>query len=233
MNIGLIIIIFTVITSYVLSIVCIIILRKHVIQREKEKEHRVVLSFPREQYEDTVHNLANRQIATSFARFNDINGLLLYAKSEPDAKDNPIRNDSFYRSLGIDISNIEIKSKQIMCLLPFHRAYQKQYAVIRNACEENGYAIFRSDSVYDTQNIMQYVIKSILESEYVIAIVDGRNTNVAFEIGIAQSLGKKIWYVADANKMNDVPSNLLSTRIICYKGYEDLHKKVSEVLKSI
>ena len=136
-------------------------------------------------------------------RLFDNTKLLLQFPNKELTTSHNVPNYSFFQSLGIDISNIFINDKTVFCLMPFHKTFNK---------------------IYDTV---------LLKSQLIIAILDGKNPNVFYEIGIAHSIGKTVILIANSDKINDIPFDLRSDRLLLYSGYNDLNKKLSEVLKNI
>jgi hypothetical protein len=75
----------------------------------------------------------------------------------------------------------------------------------------------------------------ILEAQVVIAVLDGRNPNVFYEIGIAHSMGKLVLMVVnlsrEENQWQEV--DLLSNRLITYNNPSELKKKLVKTLEAI
>lgn len=60
-----------------------------------------------------------------------------------------------------------------------------------------------------------------------------QNPNVFYEIGIAHSIGKTVILIANMSRIDEIPFDLRSDRLLLYSNPNDLSKKLSDVLKNI
>jgi hypothetical protein len=75
-------------------------------------------------------------------------------------------------------------------------------------------------------------LKLIAEAHLIIAIADGRNANVFYELGIAQAFGKPTILVARVP--SDVPFDIRARRLVLYDDLGDLRNKLrSELARAI
>lgn len=156
-------------------------------------------------------------------------------------KDMIIRNKlpdfSFFDNMGINLYNVKIDKKMAMCLMPFNRRYDKTKAIIAEACSIADYDFKRSDDelLADNTDLRKTIVRMILEAQVVIAVLDGRNPNVFYEIGIAHSMGKLVLMLVNISReekrMQEV--DLLSNRLITYNNYSELKVKLIKTLKAI
>ncbi len=208
---------------------------QHAQAKQKQKlqeQHVVTLSYEREQYEDekTMHA---RQYFRSFKRFIDANGLLTYGHGL-SSSDSLIRNDSFLRNLKIDESQILLKEKQVMCLMSFKLEDMTLYKSISQACMSTGFIAKRSDDKFREKDILRYIVTLILESKYIVATIDSQNSNVAFELGLAEAYGKQIIRIANMSNLGEIPFDYKSQeRTIFYSDPIDLGIKLSRALLSL
>ena len=117
--------------------------------------------------------------------------------------------------------------------MPFHKSFLKTYETINYACKKAGYECCRSDMPYNPGNILRQIISLIAESQLIIAVLDGKNPNVFYEIGIAHSIGKTVILIANMAKVNDIPFNLRSDRLLLYSNPGDLNDKLINILQNI
>ena len=73
----------------------------------------------------------------------------------------------------------------------------------------------------------------IIQAQFVIAVLDGRNPNVLYEVGIAHAIGKLVILLVKREKSNDLPENLKGNRLLIYKNEDDLFDQLSLTLSSI
>lgn len=120
-------------------------------------------------------------------------------------------------------------------IMPFHtkrsaEVYGKLVEIIRYC----GLTAKRADQIY-RPDIMEDVWSSINECGIVIADCSGRNANVFYELGIAQTLGKDVIILTQKEK--DIPFDIQRFRYIKYEnnesGYNILKEKLPEYINAI
>lgn len=73
----------------------------------------------------------------------------------------------------------------------------------------------------------------ITSTEIIIAVLDGKNPNVFYEIGIAHSLGKTVILVGNAKNPDDISFDLKSERLLLYNAPNDLQNKLTKSLQQL
>ncbi len=209
--------------------------------RRKNKEFQIkigdLISPQREYVENIVYN-SSKPLTEDVGFLADTNHILFDPSS---SKDMIIRNKlpdfSFFDNMGINLHNVKIDEKMAMCLMPFNRRYDKTKSIIAEACSIAGYYFKRSDDelLADNTDLRKTIVRMILEAQVVIAVLDGRNPNVFYEIGIAHSMGKLVLMVVnlsrEENQWQEV--DLLSNRLITYNNPSELKEKLVKTLKAI
>lgn len=217
--------------SGITTIILLFYLWERRIRQKREDETKVQLSLQRESVENEIIKLNDRLTSDSI-NFSDINHLFLNVpKNEIEVK-NAVRDDTFFTNLGMNIDDYKVIPHTVFCLMPFNRNYDKLYTNIRQLCEDNDIKCQRSDEVIEPGLILKQILELILQSQLILAVIDGRNPNVFYEIGIAHALGKTVILLAEdtkANKVYDISYN----RMILYSSMIDLKKKLGNTLKSI
>jgi hypothetical protein len=93
----------------------------------------------------------------------------------------------------------------------------------------------RADDIFDTRPIMQSIWDCVLESGIIVADLTGKNPNVFYEAGLADTLGKKIIFMSQS--IEDVPFDLRHRRVILYSvdypGPEELRKNLLKTIKNV
>ena len=87
--------------------------------------------------------------------------------------------------------------------------------------------------VFNPGKVLQQIVQLILKSQIIIAVLDGKNPNVFYEIGIAHAIGKAVILIANFSSANDVPFDLKSDRLVLYSNDDELVKLLSRTLKNI
>lgn len=223
---------------YILSIGALIILVYLVyltlsLKKLQKKNEGIysALSFQRDRIENGIYE-ENDRLTLNDENYKDVNHLLI-SNIGNIVLSQSVANYSFFNDIGIDLSKLSIKSNTIACLMPFHRRYLKVYESMKKGAAYNDYILKRSDNIFLSGDILKYTIELILESELVIALLDGRNPNVFYEIGIAHAAGKSVLLISDSSQFQKMPFDLKSNKILLYNSLEDLKEKLSSTLKSI
>lgn len=199
-------------------------------KRLKQRQEGYLIDYVRDRYEHYLYE-KTEELAAEKNRFQDINHLLLVQPSAAAVSLTRVPNTSFFDNMNINLNKIEIKYGQIACLMPLHRKYNNLYNQLKQTCHNQDFNLVRSsDSILPTESLPKHIVKMILESMAVIAVLDGRNPNVMYEIGIAHSMGKLVIMVA-GNK--STPFDINHQRLILYSSLKDLDTKLTETLKVI
>lgn len=105
-------------------------------------------------------------------------------------------------------------------VMPFGAAWSDDVAaLIRRACKEHGVHSVRGDDIFTPTDILDDIWRGILDADFVIADITGRNTNVFYELGMAHAIGKPVLILSQSP--DDVPIDLKTRRILMY-GANDL-----------
>ena len=115
----------------------------------------------------------------------------------------------------------------------FHKSFDKTYLTIKDACQSNGYECYRSDTPYNPGKLLNQIVQLILDSQLIVAVLDGKNPNVFYEIGLAHSIGETVILIANMSNVKDIPFDLRSDRLLLYSNPKDLKNKLSNILGTI
>lgn len=140
---------------------------------------------------------------------------------------------SFYENLNINIDSEMVVHNQIMCIMPFLDDYDDVYKVITESSRQQGFNCIRTDQENKPGNLLQYIVKTIVESQLLIAVIDNRNPNVFYEMGIAHSLGKSVILVCQQKDASKVPFDIQSNRVLFYEDLTDLSDKLNKSLIAV
>ena len=196
-----------------------------------------LISPQREYIENLVYK--NSELLTSdYGYLTDANQILL---DPSNGKDMIIRTKlpdfSFFEDMGIFLPEVKVDENMVMCLMPFNRRFDKTKAVIEESCHLAGYNFRRSaaELLANNTDLRKTIVKMILEAQVVVAVLDGRNPNVYYEIGVAHSMGKLVLMVVnlsrEENRLLDV--DLRSNRLITYNNPSELKEQLVKTLKAI
>lgn len=192
---------------------------------------KVELSYQREQLENKLYDISDK-ITLNEELYKDVNHFMLTPNDTALILKQQVADYSFFDELGIDFAKIQVQRDMVMCLMPFHKRYDKVYIALQNACKQCGYSAIRSDNQFVSGDILKYTIELILKAQIIIAVIDGRNPNVFYEIGIAHSLGKVVILVSNIADFQSVPFDLRNNRMVLYKGATDLEGNIVHCINS-
>nr|WP_159465068.1 hypothetical protein [Scandinavium goeteborgense] len=204
------------------------------IKRSKEIDYdtfkqRAMMDLVRESYEKQVYML-NKQMMSDEQRWEKINHLLI----EAQVKGNNIKHNNsigtqFFNDLGIEITNI-VERRQAFVLTPFNEIFDETYNNIKTTVMSLGIPCTRGDEELKTGSVLSHIVKLMLESQIIIANIDGRNSNVYYELGIAHALGKKTILIS--TEVDDIPFDIKTQRILFYTTKEELKEKLLPYITS-
>lgn len=197
---------------------------------EARKRRRSLINYGRDKYEQAIYNTTDRMTADQ-ERFQDLNHLLLVNQVESQQILTNVPNNSFFKALGMEVSEVKVIRNKIACLMPLNNRYKSVYEQMRQTCNKYGFNLTKSSDVnLSLDDLPRHIIQMILSAEVVIAVIDGRNPNVMYEIGIAHAVGKYVILVAKNEK---APFDINHQRLLLYRSLNDLDKKLVEYLTLI
>lgn len=215
----------------VYSLVIILKNYKESKNRANRAKHEAIMSLQREELERRLY-LERQHYLNNIDRFRDVNNLFI-ASQDGLQINSAVRNDSFFQDLGINMSSIRVKHLTAMCIMPFHSMFNKTYTMIEKACEDFKIDCYRSDKEFIPTTILQHIVTLIAQSEIIIAVIDGQNANVTYELGIAHALGKPVILVADIQNFKKIPTDILPQNILLYRSYDELYVKLCNTFQNI
>lgn len=196
------------------------------------EEDTVSISGQRERIETNLYEL-RKLMQSSPDRFFDTNKILLQVSDDDISLDVKTPNLSFFKNLGLDLEHVEQKKNTVFCMMPFNKSFQKTYESINAACKKAGFECLRSDTPYNPGNLLKQIVTLILNSEVIVALLDGQNPNVFYEIGIAHCIGKPVFLLANLSRNEEIPFDIKSDRLLLYSNYEELKDFLYIALKNI
>lgn len=215
------------------AIIVAIFNRKRIKQRKSEIDHNLVrMPYDREIFEKNLISMTDAYTITP-SRYEDYYQILL-----PEYDILPISkkiyNNSFFEAMGIDLDATKLKPNKVCCLLPFYPTFRKMYDTIASACAQCGMSCVRTDDEYVMkENLTKNILRSIIESSIIIAVLDGKNPNVTYEVGIAHALGKPVILVIDIHQIKQVPLHFRDKQMVCYRNQIELEEKLVMIVRNL
>ncbi len=203
------------------------------IRRQKEQTDRLIKG-QREMLENRIYD-ASEPFVKDAVFFDDTSKILIDSSDQEMIGATQVPDFSYFKNMDINLSSIEVEMRSVAVLMPFNNKFDKTYAVIKEACVSVGYSCHRSDEELLKSNTLlrKYIVEMILKASVIIAVLDGRNANVYYEIGIAHAMGKLVLLVANVNKTSDVPVDFKANRLILYNNPKELKERIQNTLKAV
>lgn len=207
--------------------IAVILYRKLKQSGYDRSNNQAVLDDVRASFEKQMYVL-NERLLQNEERWKDVNHLLLRKESPEYSNDlttpRKVSLNNFLQANGIKENDLVVDEKLIFVLTPFHTRYYDQYMLFKETCSSMGFNCQRGDEKYFDGDIFPEVLKLILKSRLIIANINGRNSNVLYELGVAQALDKKVILIAQSD--NEFPVDIKSQKFILYKDSDDLKQKL-------
>jgi hypothetical protein len=187
-----------------------------------DQRNRVILEDMRASFESKLYDINKRLLATE-DRWKDVNHLLISSQRlqrSDSASWQRVQLNEFLRSLGLAEADLVIDKKLVFVLTPFHAEHQRTFEVIAASCKDAGLNCLRGDEEFSSGDILSHIVTLMVKANIVIANIDGRNANVAYELGIAHAIGKPVIIVS--RTLQQLPFDVQSKRIIVYSDTDDL-----------
>ena len=117
-------------------------------------------------------------------------------------------------------------------LMPFAEEFDAIYDyLIHDPFSEAGYDVKRADDILSQRNIMEDIIRSIIDSELIMADLSTANPNVYYELGLAHAFGKKV--ILLTQEIKEVPFDLQSYRVITYSTHFAQMNKAQQEIQNL
>jgi len=117
----------------------------------------------------------------------------------------------------------------VFVLMPFAKSFNPVYASIKRAALDAGCYAERVDDQHYDEEMADRIRNQIAKADFLIAVTDRRNPNVAFEIGYAQALGKlQIYCTKD---IETIPFDLKTRPHVVYTNPHDLQRQLAKKIE--
>lgn len=206
-------------------------------RRERDRQNRAIVNYVRERVERNIYRL-NEKLVDSEKKWLDVNHLIASSQRGPYGNDftntgNPINFERhrLFKNFGIGPNDAQVDQRLVFTLMPFHPDFDGVFLSIRNACAPYGLLCLRGDENQIKGDLLSHILLNIVKANLIICVVDGRNPNVFYELGIAHGLDKNVIIIArdDYNIATDLKSN----KLVVYKNNVDLTEKLErEIARS-
>jgi len=181
--------------------------RKADLNLEKQK---IELEMFRRSLENSIYSTTEK-MASNKERWEDVNHMIFEAarKSIHNAEKS---ENQYLESLSINKGSIEIDHNRAFLLAPINPRFEGQIKTIKKACDEIGIDCETADEEFISGPILSVIVKKMLSANLVIAVIDGRNPNVFYELGLAHAFGKTVVMISGG--LENIPFDIQSQRMV-------------------
>ena len=138
-----------------------------------------------------------------------------------------------------EVQSSPIDETLIAVMMPFNRgdhSVDRVFGAIRNGVEAVGKTVCRVDEIKTPTNIPDDVRNLIRSSYGVIVDHTGLNSNVLYELGFADGLGKRLILIQEG-PIGKLPFDFSSRRVFSYhddkENLEIFSRKLSDILREL
>jgi len=200
-----------------------------VILRQTQRHNARMISTMRDSYEKQIY-LMNDKMTASMDRWKDVNHLVLGSqmKQAPSTSPQQVCLSTFLKANGINQEDIEQESDLVFVLIPFNSRYDHVFDAIRLTCQHVGLQCVRGDEEFIRGDLLPHILKTMCRASVVIAVIDGRNANVFYELGLAHAMDKSTLLVSKT--VDSLPLDVKSKKIIVYQHLKELSRLLKDEL---
>ncbi len=202
-------------------------------QKYDQAKNRATIEDMRYSFEKRIYDLTDRLVSTQ-ERWKDVNHILLSSQKNRtiDVKnEESIHLSGFLKSNGLSEEDIKIDRKLVFVLTPFNKEFNSAFESIKKVCSKVNLKCLRGDEEYIKSDIFTHILKSLTKANIIIANIDGRNSNVFYELGLAHALNKNTIIVSKATK--NIPVDVKSKFMILYKDQHEFESELKNQLLKI
>ncbi|MGV8025229.1 MAG: hypothetical protein AB2L18_01575 [Anaerolineaceae bacterium] len=123
----------------------------------------------------------------------------------------------------------------VFIAMPFAEKFNNLFKIIKSSCFNANCDMIRADDLHQPGPIINQIFEIINESDCVVAVLDDRNPNVYYEIGIAHQMGLPTILIVNEKDLNTLPFDIRHNRVIVYeeKNIAEIEPKIIDQLKFI
>jgi hypothetical protein len=132
------------------------------------------------------------------------------------------------RAESISFTHITQDESLAFVLMPFDPQLEPVYHAIRSGLQAAAYSVMRADSIVAPGRIVDQISEMIARAGLIVADISGNNANVMLEIGISQSLGKRLILISSDS--GSIPFDVASYRVLIYDNSPQGLSRLSEQL---
>ena len=183
----------------------------------------------RAEIEQEIRRLTSELEKSGVAQYVDINRLAFSGQNSKLPFDNSgaIHYENFLDQFGIQAGAMKLKENSAVFLTPFNDEGERLYVTCQTILSRMGVFLQKTDNLVEKDDILMNIVSLIVQSEFVLVNIDGRNPNVYYELGIAHTLGKPTILLSNSNySIEDIGFDIRQKRIVIYENDLELETQL-------
>jgi hypothetical protein len=155
-------------------------------------------------------NPADQSVSVPLSFIQQIQEQLNARQKEAESPTGIIQNADF-----LGPPNTAVESYNVFVIMPYSEQWSEAAeTIIKNVCRETDFE-FKIAKTMDGRFVPQDIWKGITGATVIIADLTGANANVAYEIGLADAIGREVILICQETK---VPFDFLGQRLVVYQN---------------
>lgn len=182
----------------------------------------------RNEIEQEIAKLTRELMQSDVAQYVDINRLA-FSGQNPNLEYSGglINFDNFIKQFGLQKEDLIVKEGTAAFLTPFDTEGNRLFNICQSILGRSDIFLRKTDNYVEKDDILMNIVLLIIQSEFILVNIDGRNPNVYYELGIAHTLGKPTILLSKAKYTeDDIGFDIRQKKIILYDNFEDLEVKL-------
>ena len=167
------------------------------------------------------------------SQYIDINRLA-FSGQNYQLSNEAINYENFLSQFGITRDKVKVKKGTAVFLTPFNSEGDRVFQKCQSIVSRVDIFLQRTDNKVDKDDILMNIVSLIVQSEFVIVNIDGRNPNVYYELGIAHAIGKPTVILSRSDySIEQIGFDVRQKRIIIYSNEHDLETELLAQIANI
>lgn len=180
----------------------------------------------RRELEEEINLLTKELMYSDLSQYLDVNRLVFKGQNAIESNES-INYSAFLKQFGLQNDEIEIRKNSAVFLTPFTEEGEMLFRECQMILGDVDIFLQKTDNIVEKEDILMNIVSLIVQSEIVIANINGRNPNVYYELGIAHAIGKPTILLSHVEFDEDnVAFDIRQKRIIMYHSRKDLEKQL-------
>lgn len=178
----------------------------------------------RDEIEQEIGKLSQELMTSDISQYIDLNRLV-FSGQNCGLISGSINYSNFLKQFGIQEQAVSVKKGTAVFLTPFNRDGEELFVFCQTVLGRINIFLRKTDNLVEKDDILMNIVSLLVQSEFVIANLNGRNTNVYYELGIAHAIGKPTILLSKTRyNSEDIGFDIRQKRIILYDNLDELEK---------